>query len=419
MMLPPKPNFWQQFLETFNPNQIAQGAMMGMQEKRRRRELASNVIQKVLSGEIPEIYLGTEAGQAMIKELRIENEPGIRDISARAKILATVPATSATPSVMPGGEPLPLARMPGEAPGPAAPPGGTAYMFPEVPEHRMNVEQAQQAAIKREFGIKMGQENYKRMMDLEYRRMEKEMDLYFKELELERKPQQIFRMIQKTRDALEAAHMNWEGITVEGVTVPGPYREKGRELEEKRLFDEEFRSYRTAVEGRNNFMFAGAKSLADMRTGKSGNLALFNFSAPGTDMEIISQGQYIKDPQKRYQFMLSMINRGIEDWNKVVSDTEKQYRLRPTKPFEPINDNLLSEISDIEGRSGKSIFDMAKQLGIGKLFDKAKSIFYGPSQGPVQTPTPQMPNPTGQEIIIVNPTTGERMKLVNGQWIKI
>jgi hypothetical protein len=339
-------------LETFNPNQIAQGAMMGINEKRRRQQAAASFTQAILENQIPLELIGTPEGEAMVKNLRIENEPGIQEILGQARRAATVP------------------KVPAEQ---RETTGGAAYTFPEVPERRMNIPEAQQAGIKREFGIKMAQKEYENAMELKKYDTQKQIELFYKQLG-EKTPQQTAAWIRETMDAAKAAGLDVEGITYEGVTAAGPHREEGRGLEKQRLSDEQFRSYQTAVKDAMNFKFAGAKYLADLRTGKQGLMGnLINLFSAGSDVDAVAQGQYIKDPQKRYQFMLSMINRGIDDWNKVVSDTEKQYRLRPTKPFEPVNDKLLNELANVEAKTGKSFAEFVDGLGVGKLFDKAKA----------------------------------------------
>jgi len=425
MMLPPKPSFWSSFLERFNPNQIGQGAMMGMEEKRRREGLAAKVLQAVAENQIPLELIGTPEGQAMIKNLKIENMPGIQELLNGARQAATMRFPERQVTAPSGG----MAEQPGAGPMPGPPPSpfpatpmlkggpdtGPAMSIP-AGQRPMTLPEAQVAAGQREFGIKMGQKEYENAMETRKYETQKQIDLFYKQLG-EKTPQQTVSWIREAMDTAKAAGLDVEGINYEGVTAAGPHREEGRGLEKQRLSDEQYRSYQTAVKDAVNFKFAGAKYLADLRTGKSTALVMLNFAAAGTDAEAVAQGQYIADPQKRYQFMFSMINRGIEDHNKVVSDTERQYRLRPTKPIEPINDKLLGELANVEAKTGKSFSEFVDGLGIGKLFEKAKGMFSGPVQNPTQPAVPQVP--AAQETIIVNPVTKERRKLVNGQWIKI
>jgi hypothetical protein len=373
-MLPPKPNFWQQFLENFNPNQIAQGAMMGMQEKRQREGVAAKVLQAVAENQIPLELIGTPEGQAMIKNLKIENMPGIQDLLSQARSAATMRFPERQVTAPPAGtagqpEPGPPVATPQLAGGP---PTGPAMSIPPG-QRPMTLPEAQVSAAQREFGIKMGQKEYENAMETRKYETQKQIDLFYKQLG-EKTPQRTVAWIRETMDVAKAAGLDVEGINYEGVTAAGPYREEGRGLEKQRLSDEQYRSYQTAVKDAVNFKFAGAKYLADLRTGKQGLMGnLINMFSAGSDVEAVSQGQYIADPQKRYQFMFSMINRGIADHNKVVSDTEKQYRIRPTKPIEPINDKLLGELANVEAKTGKSFSDFVSGLGLGKLFDKAKA----------------------------------------------
>lgn len=371
MMLPPKPSFWQQFLQSFNPNQIAQGATMGMEDRRERQGMAAKVLQAVGLGQIPKEFFGTAEGRSAIENWRIGNMPGIPELLSSAQKEAYVPGEP-TEAVMPGGQPLPLARMPGEVPGPTPPPGGGNVRLPG-PGRQMSTEEALASAGGREFKIKMGQEEYKNAMELKKYDTQKQIDLFYKQLG-EKTPTDVVKWVRETMDAAKAAGLNIEGVNYEGLTAAGPHREEGRALEKQRLSDEQYRSYQGVVKDAMNFKFAGAKYLADLRTGKQGLMGnLINLFSAGSDTEAISQGQYIADPQKRYQFMFSMINRGLDDWNKTISDTEKQYRIRPTKSLDSINDKLLGELSNVEAKTGKSFSEFVSGLGIGKLFEKAKS----------------------------------------------
>jgi len=392
--------------------------MMGMEERRRREGMAAKVLQAVAENQIPLELIGTPEGQAMIKNLKIENMPGIQELLNGARQAATMrfperQVTAPPPGMGGQPEPGPIPATPQLVGGP---PTGPAMSIP-AGQRPMTLPEAQVAAGQREFGIKMGQKEYENAMELKKYDTQKQIDLFYKQLG-EKTPQQTVAWIRETMDTAKAAGLDVEGINYEGVTAAGPHREEGRGLEKQRLSDEQYRSYQAAVKDAVNFKFAGAKYLADLRTGKQGLMGnLISMFSAGSDVEAVAQGQYIADPQRRYQFMFSMINRGIDDHNKVVSDTEKQYRLRPTKPIEPINDKLLGELANVEAKTGKSFSEFVDGLGIGKLFEKAKGMFSGPVQKPTQPAVPQVP--AAQETIIVNPVTKERMKLVNGQWIKI
>jgi len=356
--------------------------MMGMEEKRRREGLAAKVLQAVAENQIPLELIGTPEGQAMIKNLKIENMPGIQELLSGARQAATMRFPERQVTAPSGG----MAEQPGAGPMPGPPPSpfpatpmlkggpdtGPAMSIP-AGQRPMTLPEAQVSAGQREFGIKMGQKEYENAMELKKYDTQKQIDLFYKQLG-EKTPTQTVSWIRETMDAAKTAGLDVEGINYEGVTAAGPHREEGRGLEKQRLSDEQYRSYQTAVKDAVNFKFAGAKYLADLRTGKQGLMGnLINLFSSGSDTEAVSQGQYIADPQKRYQFMFSMINRGIEDHNKVVSDTERQYRLRPTKPIEPINDKLLGELANVEAKTGKSFSEFVDGLGIGKLFEKAKS----------------------------------------------
>ena len=336
--------------------------------------MAAKVLQAVAENQIPLELIGTPEGQAMIKNLKIENMPGIQELLNGARQAATMrfperQVTAPPPGMGGQPEPGPMAATPQLVGGP---PTGPAMSIP-AGQRPMTLPEAQVAAGQREFGIKMGQKEYENAMELKKYDTQKQIDLFYKQLG-EKTPQQTVSWIREAMDTAKAAGLDVEGINYEGVTAAGPHREEGRALEKQRLSDEQYRSYQTAVKDAVNFKFAGAKYLADLRTGKQGLMGnLINLFSSGSDTEAVAQGQYIADPQKRYQFMFSMINRGIDDHNKVVSDTEKQYRLRPTKPIEPINDKLLGELANVEAKTGKSFSEFVSGLGIGKLFEKAKS----------------------------------------------
>lgn len=347
------------------------GAAIGRGKERRKS--ANEILLGNMSGEYPDELLGTETGQAYIQNLGIANRPELQDPMARWREAATVryPERQITTPGL-GGQlgPGPIPATPQLVGGPDT---GPAMSIPPG-QRTMTLPEAQVAVGQREFGIKMGQKEYENAMELKKYDAEKGIDLYYRELGKPR-PVDVVNWARETMDNAKAAGLNIEGISHEGLSVAGPFKQQGRSLEEQRLFDQQWRDYQSGVEKAMSFKFSGAKYLSDLRTGKPTAFdSLFSFAAPGTDTESMAGGQYFSDPKKRYGFMFHSINKGVEDWNKVLTDTAKQYRFRPTR-FDPIPDSLTGHISDAEDASGKPFSDLVDSLGIGGLFKKAKDAF--------------------------------------------
>jgi len=421
MMLPPKPNFWSSFLERFNPNQIAQGAMMGMEERRRREGMAAKVLQAVAENQIPLELIGTPEGQAMIKNLKIENMPGIQELLNGARQAATMrfperQVTAPPPGMGGQPEPGPMAATPQLVGGP---PTGPAMSIP-AGQRPMTLPEAQVAAGQREFGIKMGQKEYENAMELKKYDTQKQIDLFYKQLG-EKTPQQTVAWVRETMDAAKAAGLNIEGVNYEGLTAAGPFRETGRGMEQQKLANQQFQDYQSTVDKALNFKMTMVKYLTDMKTGKTGTTgmdiaaAIKGLEAPGSTFMIVPEGQYYKTPEERFRATLFQANRGIDDHNKVLSESAKQYRQKPFR-LERINEELLDEMLGIESRTGKPFTDLIDSLGIGKLFEKAKAAVAGAGQPAV----PKVPAAQYQEgQTATNPKTGQKLKYTNGQWVPI
>ena len=372
-----------------------------------RKQSANELLLGNMSGKYPDELLGTEAGQALVQNLGIANRPELQDLLARSREAATIRYPEkqiTTPSGGLAGQlggPIPAATPmlsggPDTGPAMSIPPGRRTMTIPE----------AQVAVGQREFGIKMGQKEYENAMELKKYDAEKAINLYYEELGRPR-PVDVVRWTRETMDNAKAAGLNIEGISHEGLSVAGAFKQQGRSLEEQRLYDQQWKDYQDSVQKAMSFKFSGAKYLADLRTGKPTAFdSLFSFAAPGTDTESMAGGQYYSDPKKRYGFMFHSINKGVEDWNKILTDTARQYRFRPTR-FDPIPDSLTGHISDAEDATGKPFSDLVDSLGIGGLFKKAKDAFTRFGQATQYQ--------EGQTA--ANPKTGQRLRFTNGQWI--
>ena len=370
-----------------------------------RKQSANELLLGNMSGKYPDELLGTEAGQALVQNLGIANRPELQDLLARSREAATIryPEKQITTPGL-GGQlgPGPIPATPMLSGGPDTGPASTI----PAGQRTMTLPEAQESVYRRELDRKMAEREYSQAMDLRKYDAEKEIDAYYRELGKPR-PADIVNWTRETMDTAKAAGLNIEGVAHEGLSVAGPFKQMGRSLEEQRLYDQRWGNYQDSVQKAMSFKFSGAKYLADLRTGKPTSFdSLFSFAAPGTDTESMAGGQYFSDPKKRYGFMFNSINKGVEDWNKILTDTAKQYRFRPTR-FDPIPDSLTGHISDAEDASGKPFSELVDSLGIGGLFQKAKDAFTRFGQAAQYQ--------EGQTA--ANPKTGQRLKFTNGQWI--
>jgi hypothetical protein len=284
----------------------------------------------------------------------------------------------------------------------------------------MTLPEAQESVYQRELERKMAEKDYLNSMDLKKYDAEKGIDLYYRELG-KPKPLDIVNWTRETMDNAKNAGLNIEGISHEGLSVVGPFKQQGRSLEEQRLFDQQWKDYQDSVQKAMSFKFTGARYLADMKTGRtsSGDIAkaIQGLGVPGGSFTLYPdvEGQYYKTPEERYGGMLYQVNQGIRAWNDHLTEMAKQYRFRPVR-FDPISNSLAGHVGDLEGSSGKPFSDLVDSLGIGGLFKKAKDAFTRFGQSVI----PQAPAAQYQEgQTAANPKTGQRLRYTNGEWVPI
>jgi hypothetical protein len=375
-----------------------------------RRQNANELLLRNMSGEMPVEILGTPEGQAYIENLGISRRPEIQNLLSGAREAATIryPERQMTPGL--GGQLGPatpqLSGGPDTGPVSMIPPGQRTMTLPE----------AQESVYRRELERKLSEREYFQAMDLKKYDAEKGIDLYYRELG-KPKPLDIVNWTRETMENAKAAGLNIEGISHEGLSVAGPFKQQGRSLEEQRLYDQQWKDYQDSVQKAMSFKFTGARYLADMKTGRtsSGDIAkaIQGLGVPGSSFALYPdlEGQYYKTPQERYGGMLYQINSGIKAWNDHLTETAKQYRFRPVR-FDPISDSLTGQVGNLEGWSGKPFTDLVDSLGIGGLFKKAKDAFskFGQSGAAAQYQEGQT---------AANPKTGQRLRFTNGQWVPI
>lgn len=372
---------------------ITQSLQRYLEEKKRKRDIANQVLENVLMGNIPPAALATDVGQRYLESLGISEEPQLKGLIETGRREYTIPeGTMEMPS---GG----LVNIPGVVP-------------PEIPfetyveREKEKTITKEEAAWKRALRRKLEEWNLKDQFESEAARQRALDGIIQAEADAKRRDTEIQDM-----------DVNYKTGEVK-VNYLEPFEKK--EIETKmektkfggKTYDQYKADYNLKVTNAHTARRNAIKFLSSIGTGMEDPLWETMIKEMLKDKGIDFEKTKDMAPEERKRLLIGEYNKEIDAWNKELKDMATKLNLKsnevvkikqigpgleemePPEPKEPLGESDIRNITAAPIKTEKKLSDedhvelanYLKSLGINKynmkgeratkIFEKAKELGY-------------------------------------------